>query len=89
MLFRSVRRAPSLQQTHDAKAPQAWVNAALLQQLGMTTGSMIVLKQGTGQAQLALALDAGLPNNCVRVAGAHPLTMNLGGLFESIAVERA
>ena len=84
-----VRRAPSLQQTHDAKAPQAWVNAAMLQQLDMTTGSMIVLKQGTGQAQLALALDAGLPNNCVRVAGAHPLTMNLGGLFESIAVERA
>ena len=84
-----VRRAPSLQQTHDAKAPQAWVNAALLQQLGMTTGSMIVLKQGAGQAQVALALDAGLPDNCVRVAGAHPLTMNLGGLFESITVERA
>ncbi len=84
-----VRRAPSLQQTRDAQMPQAWVNAAMLQQMDIPAGSIVVLKQGSGQVQIALALDAGLPNNCVRVAGAHPHTINLGGLFESILVERA
>ena len=84
-----VRRSPSLQQTADAQPPQAWVNAALMQQLGLSAGAHVLLKQGTGQAQLRIALDAGLPNNCVRVAGAHPSTMNLGGLFGVIAMESA
>jgi NADH-quinone oxidoreductase subunit G len=84
-----VRRAPSLQQTKDAQAPQAWVNGALLQQLGIKVGDTVQLKQGSGQAQLAVACDDRLPNNCVRVAGAHALTMHLGGLFGPITVERA
>ena len=84
-----VRRAPALQKTRDAETPQAWVNAALLQQLGLKAGSAVVLVQGAGRAQVSLALDEGLPNNCVRIAGAHSLTMNLGGLFESISVESA
>ena len=84
-----VRRAPSLQKTKDAQVPQAWVNGALLQQLGLNEGDAVQLKQGTGQAQLTVARDDRLPNNCVRVAGAHPMTMNLGGLFGAIAVERA
>ena len=84
-----VRRAPSLQKTRDAQAPQAWVNAALLQQLGAKAGDMLRLKQGDGEAQVAVACDEHLPNNCVRIAGAHPLTMHLGGLFGAITVERA
>lgn len=84
-----VRRAPSLQQTKDAQAPQAWVNGVLLQQLGINEGDTVQLKQGTGQAQLAIACDDRLPNNCVRVAGAHPKTMHLGGLFGAITLERA
>ncbi len=84
-----VRRAPSLQKTRDAQAPQAWINGALLQQLGLNVGDAVQLKQGTGQAQLAVARDDRLPNNCVRVAGAHPTTMHLGGLFGAIVVERA
>ena len=84
-----VRRAPSLQQTKDAQAPQAWVNGALLQQLGIKAGDTVRLQQGSGQAQLAVACDDRLPNNCVRVAGAHTLTMHLGGLFGAITLERA
>ncbi len=84
-----VRRAPSLQQTRDAKPPQAWINAALMQQLGLEAGATIRLKQGSGEAQVMVACDDRLPNNCVRIAGAHPTTMHLGGLFGAITVERA
>ncbi len=84
-----VRRAPSLQATHDAAVPRAWVNAALLQQIGVKEGDAILLKQGAGQVHLAVGCDDGLPDNCVRVATAHPLTANLGGMFGPISVERA
>ncbi len=84
-----VRRAPSLQKTKDARAPQVWMNAALRQQLGLKQGEAVRLKQGPGQVQLAVACDDRLPDNCVRVAGAHPSTMYLGGLFDAISVERA
>jgi NADH-quinone oxidoreductase subunit G len=84
-----VRRAPSLQVTQDAQAPRAWVNAALLHQLGVSEGDAILLKQGAGQTHLPVARDDRLPDNCVRVAAAHPMTANLGGLFGAIGVERA
>ncbi len=84
-----VRRAPSLQVTQDAQIPRAWANDALLRQLGLQAGDMVILRQGKGDTQLPLACDERLPDNCVRVAGAHPLTMNLGGLFDAITVERA
>lgn len=84
-----VRRAPSLQVTQDARTPRAWANAALLRQLGLRENDVVILKQGKGYAHLPIARDERLPDNCVRVAGAHPLTANLGGLFDPIMVERA
>jgi NADH-quinone oxidoreductase subunit G len=66
-----------------------WANAALLQKLGVKEGDTLILKQGGGQAMLPVALDAALPDNCVRVATAHPLTAALGSMFGDIAVERA
>lgn len=83
-----VRRSPSLQATADAQAPRAWMNRLSMQKLGASEGQAIALKQGVGVAHLPLAVDDSLPDNCVRVAGAHPLTANLGGLFDAIVVER-
>jgi NADH-quinone oxidoreductase subunit G len=83
------RRAPALQATQDARPPRAWVNAALLQRLGVKEGDALILRQGNGQATLPAAVDASLPDHCVRVAAAHPLTAALGGMFADITVERA
>jgi NADH-quinone oxidoreductase subunit G len=83
------RRAPALQVTKDARPPRVWVNAALMQKLGVKEGDALILKQGDGQTTLPAALDASLPDNCVRVAAAHPLTAALGGMFADILVERA
>jgi NADH-quinone oxidoreductase subunit G len=44
--------------------------------------------QGDGAAQLPFAIDDRLPENCVRVACAHPLTAALGDALGTVMLER-
>lgn len=83
-----VRRAESLQATHDAAQPKAWMPAAMLEKLGITAGDQVRIKQGEGFVQLEAAQDEKLPVNCVRIAGAHPKTIALGALFGEIVLEK-
>ena len=83
-----VRRAESLQRTHDAAAPAAWMPGALLDRLGVQAGDTVKVKQGDGEVLLPAARDDKLPANCVRVASAHPLTVALGAMFGEITVEK-
>ncbi len=83
-----VRRAESLQLTHDALPPKAWVSTAVLESLGIVAGTQVKLKQGDEFVQLEVACDEKLPADCVRVACAHPKTVALGDLFGEIQVER-
>ncbi len=83
-----VRRAPSLQQTHDAAAPVAAMNGALFSQLGLRDGDKVQITQGGGAAILAAARDDRLPAGCIRVPAAHPLTAALGGMFGTVTAER-
>ncbi|MDQ2964099.1 MAG: NADH-quinone oxidoreductase subunit NuoG [Pseudomonadota bacterium] len=82
-----VRRAASLQKTRDAKPPAARMNAATLSRLKLADGAAVSVRQGGGEAMLTLALDAGVPDGCVRIAAAHPATRTLGPMFGSVAVE--
>jgi NADH-quinone oxidoreductase subunit G len=84
-----VRRAASLQQTTDARAPRAWMHGKELEKLGIAEGGQVKIKNGAGDVLLAAARDDRLPAGCVRVAGAHPSTVNAGPLSGSITVERA
>jgi len=84
-----VRRAGSLQRTTDAAAPTARMNAATLAKIDITAGATVRVRAGQGDATLLALLDAGLPDNCVRVATAHATTANLGAMFGAITVERA
>jgi NADH-quinone oxidoreductase subunit G len=84
-----VRRASSLQKTHDAAAPVAWMHSALLEKLGLKEGAMVNLRQGDAAVALPATRDDRLPQDCVRVAAAHPLTAGLGGMLDAIIVERA
>ncbi|WP_317203827.1 NADH-quinone oxidoreductase subunit NuoG [Janthinobacterium sp.] len=84
-----VRRSEPLQRTTDAAAPQAGLSAALAQQLGVKSGDKVKVAQGSGSAILAVAIQAGLPANVVRVSAAHPSTATLGGMFGPITVEKA
>jgi NADH-quinone oxidoreductase subunit G len=82
------RRAPSLQKTRDATPPQAWMSGATLVRTGVAPGDQVRVTLGAGSALLYAARDDGLPDGCVRVAGAHPLTAGLGPLFGDVTVER-
>jgi NADH-quinone oxidoreductase subunit G len=83
------RRSSALQQTADAVAPAARMNAATLAQAGVAEGIQVRLKQGSGEAVLLAKADETVPAGCIRVAAAHASTAALGDMFGSITVERA
>lgn len=83
-----VRRAESLQATHDAAPPKAWMTAAMLESLGIAAGDQVKVKQGEASVLLEAARDEKLPANSVRIAGAHQETMALGALFGKILIEK-
>ena len=83
-----VRRAESLQATHDAISPKAWMTAATLERLNIAAGDQVKIKQGDSIVQLEAAQDDKLPVNCVRIAGAHPKTVGLGALFGEVVLEK-
>jgi NADH-quinone oxidoreductase subunit G len=84
-----VRRAPSLQSTHDAVAPTARMNAATLTKLGLTAGEKVKVGAGGAACHLVAELDAGVPDDCVRIAAAHASTVAVGPLFGTLTLERA
>jgi NADH-quinone oxidoreductase subunit G len=81
-----VRRAPSLQRTRDARAPKAWMNSRLLARLGMAAGQPVLVN---GAVRLTAALDDKLPDECMRIAAAHPTTTEVGPMFGALTAERA
>ncbi len=84
-----VRRAPSLQQTADAKPPRARMSASTLQRLGVDQGAQVKVRQGRGEAVLTAVCDDAVPGGVVRIAAAHLSTCGLEGLSGPIGVERA
>ncbi len=83
------RRAPSLQQTADAKPPRARMNRLTLQQIGTAEGAQVKVQQGRGEAVLTVVTDAAVPAGVVRIAAAHASTCGLEGLSGPIHVEPA
>jgi len=84
-----VRRSEPLQKTREARAPRAWMNARLMQKVGVAAGQPVRVKQGGGEATLACALDDKLPDGCVRVAAGHASTAALGAMFGTLSLEKA
>lgn len=83
-----VRRARSLQQTRDAATPAASMNGALMQRLGLKEGDRVRVVQEGGAAELQVIRDDRLPDDCVRVPAAHRLTCGLGGMLDTVTLER-
>jgi NADH-quinone oxidoreductase subunit G len=64
------------------------MNARLMKKLGVADGQPVRVTQGgEGEARLPAALDDRLPDDCVRVAAAHPGTAALGPMFGAVRVE--
>jgi NADH-quinone oxidoreductase subunit G len=81
------RRSAPLQKTSDGKASRtARFNAATMAKLGLAAGGRVRIRQGAGHAVLAVALDAALPDDSVRIARGVAETALLGE--GDIAVEK-
>jgi NADH-quinone oxidoreductase subunit G len=83
-----VRRSPPLQATRDAHDPVATMHGSLMQRLAIADGDRVRLRQNNGEAVVLAQRDDRLPDNCVRIAAAHPLTSGLGPMFGEISIER-
>ena len=84
-----VRRSAPLQMTRDAAEPVAAMHGDTFTRLKLRDGDQVKITQGGGSAVLATLRDDKLPLNCVRIAAAHPLTAQLGGMAGTLTVERA
>ena len=84
-----VRRAASLHSTRAAALPGASMHSSVLARLGIADGGMVTVRQGDARAVVRAQADDRLPDNCVRLAAAHPLTATLGAMLGEVSVERA
>jgi NADH-quinone oxidoreductase subunit G len=80
-----VRRSPPLQKTRQARPPTARMNARTLEKLGLRAGQPVLVQ---GKAKLEAALDAGVPDDCVRIAAAHPSSADAGPMFGTVRLEK-
>jgi NADH-quinone oxidoreductase subunit G len=85
-----VRRAPALQLTRDARAPKAYVNAALATKLGLVTGNKVAVSQAgsSGKAIVDVAIDAGLADGVVRLSAAHSSTSMLASMVGAVELAK-
>jgi NADH-quinone oxidoreductase subunit G len=87
-----VRRSAPLQKTADAAAAgKARMNPATFAALGLSDGQSVRLRQGGGEAVLPAAIDAAVPEGCVRVARGIRETVALGEgelTIEKVSVQR-
>ncbi|MEX8521080.1 MAG: NADH-quinone oxidoreductase subunit NuoG [Leptothrix sp. (in: b-proteobacteria)] len=84
-----VRRAASLQQTADAKAPVVSLPADLWATLGLSEGASVRVSQDKGSVVLAAVCDKTLASGTVRVPAGHVATAALGPMYGALSIERA
>ncbi len=80
------RRSPPLQRTKDARPPRAWMNSRLMAKLGLAAGQPVLVNSAV---KLMAALDEKLPDECVRIAAAHPSTAAVGPMFGAVTLAKA
>jgi NADH-quinone oxidoreductase subunit G len=91
-----VRRAPSLQQTRDARQPVARVSPATLQALAASVGSLasgdavrVSMASDGGATVVALEVDPRVADGVLRLPSGHESTEGLGALAGPVRIERA
>jgi NADH-quinone oxidoreductase subunit G len=82
-----VRRATSLQMTHDAATPSVVMHSSELQKMGVNSGDAVNVNQGKASARMMVRADDSMPVTTARVAAGHPDTAGLGAMFGTITVE--
>jgi NADH-quinone oxidoreductase subunit G len=82
-----VRRAASLQMTHDAAILGVAMHSSELRKLNVRAGDLVNVHQGKARVRLVARADDSMPVATARVAAGHFLTAELGAMFGTIIVE--
>lgn len=83
-----VRRATSLQNTRLGREAVVQMSASLAGTLGVACGDRIRVRHGNQAVELSLKVVAGIPDGCVSIPAAHPLTSGLPLAAETVSLER-
>lgn len=81
-----VRRSPALQAAAGNDRVGVAMNTNLANVLQLKEGQMVQVKQGTGQASLAVLIDERLPNDCVWIPAGCDETTSLGESFVAVEI---
>ncbi|BBB15321.1 NADH dehydrogenase I chain G [Candidatus Rickettsiella viridis] len=81
-----VRRSPALQAAAGNDRVGVAMNTQLAKVLQLKEGQMVQVKQGTGQASLAVLIDERLPNDCVWIPAGCDETASLGESFVAVEI---
>jgi NADH-quinone oxidoreductase subunit G len=84
----TVRRADSLQRTHDNPPPAANLNPAQAGRLGLAEGEVVHVHAGNDMTRLPVALDSRVPDRCVYIPAGFVETATIGAAT-SVRVVRA
>ncbi len=84
-----VRRATSLQLTHDALPPMASLSSSLWRQLQLNAGDRVRIGRGDATVVVVAKEDASLAPTVVRLPAGRIETAGAGAMFGAISVERA
>jgi NADH-quinone oxidoreductase subunit G len=82
------RRSPPLQHTADAEPPRASMNRRTASDLQVGEGDQVRVIQAGAAVMLFAHLDDCIPDGCVRVPAAHPLSAGLGVAGGEVGLER-
>ena len=83
-----VRRSPALQHTPDTWGNAVRMNAEMAAGLGAGEGAKVRVSQGEGSAELKIAVDDGVPDNCIWLPAGLPAVAKLGCSFAEVSVEK-
>ena len=84
-----VRHAEPLQQTFDVADGYAHVHPDTAARLGLAAGGRVRIRNGSGDAELPVAIDASLAMDCVLIHATHPDAFELGGWFGQLELQRS
>jgi len=83
-----VRRAPSLQQTHDAIQAGIYINPAEAESAGLVAGDTAVVIQDGNRAELPVVIDLNIPKGAIRIPAGLAGTETLGAQFGEVTLEK-
>jgi len=82
------RRAESLQQTAHAVTEAVYMNAAMLQKLGLAVNSRVIVTQGDDVSPMKALIDSNLPDGCVLIPNGGEASAKLGAPGHVVTIEQ-